>query len=266
MPKFDITPPELDPAQELGWKIRDLLVGAGWTETLSYSFVGAGAGGELELENPVDKTKQFLRPSLLSSFKEQFEAVRRAGSGTVKLFELGRVFSQAEGQFPTASKGSAMLPAQPWHLVLAVNEPGSNNFRLVKGALDVIQAELGITLTPTYTEISPGYCAEVDLETTVEPVVREFKPLPKFPSIKRDLSVVAPGTSWGKIEEEIRGFSPLVDDVKGIDVYEVRGSGSSTTATISFRSSECTLKSEEVDAEMARLIKLLQAKFKAIIR
>ena len=265
MPKFDIVPPWRDQAQDLRWKIRDLMVGAGWTETLSYSFVSKGM---LELENPVDQTKRYLRPTLASSLREQFDAACRAGAGDVKLFELGRVFTGKSSALPAGDGGSSRLPAQPWHLALALRDTTvSDNFRAVKGALELIERELWVKLEPVYAAVGAGVVAETSLEGVAEPgSVREFTPIPKYPSVVRALSVITPGTPWAQVEQAVRSIDPLVHGVRGIDVYEVSGAGTSTTAEITFRSPERTLKSAEVDEVMEKITRLLKDTFNATIR
>ena len=262
MPKFEITPPAVDETQALRWKIRDLLVGAGWTETLSYSFVGSR--GELELDNPVDKTKQYLRSSLRSSFEEQFVAARRAGH-SVKLFELGRIFTHHKGQFPVADKGTALLPHQPWHLVLGVYESGSDGFRLVKGVVDAIQRQTGQELTAEYQAVgADGVMAELTLDGLSIAATSAYQPIPKYPSVSRDFSImVSSSIAWAEIEEAVRKISPLIESIEVFDIYHAKGS---IAFSLTFRHPERTLKSVEVDEVMVKITQVLQDKFNAIIR
>lgn len=265
LPKFEITPPPKDEAQDLRWKIRDLLVGAGWTETYSYSFVSKHAQGEVEIDNPVDQTKRWLRPRLLASLEEQFESARRAGRGTVKLFELGRVFRKTEGVFGVGAKGGSTLPSQPWHLALAAYEPDGTGLRALKGVFKLIEQELNLaSLRHELQGDSGAYMAEVELDELSPAPVREYQSLPKYPSITRDVSMVVPtGVTWESIASAVTKLSQLIKSVEVIDVYEAKRS---IAYRITFRSAERTLTSQEVEAEMAKLTKLLKDKFNATIR
>lgn len=264
LPKFDITPPAKDEAQVLRWKIRDLLVGAGWTETLSYSFVGRESGGELELINPVDKNKNILRPTLLSSIAEHFISARKAGYESVKMFELGRVFQNKDGPWSAAAGSRSRLPHQPWHLAMVIYEKSGHNFRKLKGMIELIEQKLGVVFKPVYRDLLDGWAVEIDLDGLTPNYIYQFKPLPKYPSIERDISMIMPANSvWGEIESALKKLSPLIEAVQVFDVYEEMGS---VAFRIVFRDQNRTLKSKEVDEIMKDIIKLLQNKFNVIIR
>lgn len=168
LPKFSIKPSERDPAQDLRWKIRDILIGAGWAETLTYSFIsekliaglsdevyegiGVNTNSLVELLNPVDEIQKYLRPSLLPNVLEQsIKNILLLPHDNLKVFEIGRRFSSADGDWSSGGKNiSSFLPSQPYHLVLcqrlAVGE-AINSFRLLKGIVNQILATLGVNFT-----------------------------------------------------------------------------------------------------------------------
>lgn len=261
MPKFDITPPIRDLAQDVRWKMRELLVGAGFIETLSYSFT---ARGVLELENPVDKTKAHLRPTLRASLEPQFEAACRATGERVAMFELGRTFTGKKSEIPAAD-GKSKLPAQPWHLAVAARVAGADSWRAVKGAFELLGSELHIKLEPAFSTYDDGgVIGEAELPPIESSKVREYKALARYPSVTRDLSImVPPGTVWATVEAAVLGLSPLVERVEVFDVYHAKGS---IAFHITFRDPARTLKSEEVDALVNSLINLLHQQFGISIR
>jgi len=209
-------------------------------------------------------TKQYLRPTLLSSFAEQFEAARKAGGATLRMFELGRVFENTAGIFSMAGKDKTKLPNQPWHLLLAVYEKSGHNFRILKGVIELIEKELGVKFEPQYNELFGGVVAEMNLDNLQPVMTREFKPLPKYPAITRDVSMIVPtGTVWAEVAAAINKVSPLLESLEVFDVYETKGS---IAFKLNFRDPTRTLKSDEVDEIMRDIIRLLQDKFKAIIR
>ncbi len=80
-------------------RIKDLLTGRGYTELSTQSFA---ASGEIELANPLDQGKPWLRASLVGNMEE---ALTRAATVAprvfgptpeVRLFELGSVFTTAQ--------------------------------------------------------------------------------------------------------------------------------------------------------------------------
>lgn len=275
LPAFAVTPPTVDVAQQLRWKIRDLLVGAGWTETLSYSFAGNRQAAEfgyeakdcLELVNPVDQAKRYLRPSVAATFYEQFEAGRRANEGkSLKLFELGRVFSVKTGKWSSGGLVGSKLPHQPWHLALGAFQPSGDARRVVKGVLDLLEQMVGVKLQMVCQKIvAAGIVTEIELEDVqASHQAREFKPIPKYPSVERDLSIIfPPGVTWAAIAKHVRSTSPLIESIEVFDVYAEKGS---IAFHLTFRSEERTLKSAEVDEVMAKVTSTLRDKFGITVR
>jgi phenylalanyl-tRNA synthetase beta chain len=80
-------------------RIRQLWLGFGFDEILSSSLVPLGhaalAGGEpITVLNPVSKERPALRGSLLSSLLEAVDHNIRNGNATLRMFEIGRVYSR----------------------------------------------------------------------------------------------------------------------------------------------------------------------------
>ncbi len=164
LPKFDVKNQVQDKAQELRWKIREILVGVGFTENLSYSFVSkqtlAALPSEvlavlpipvdklLELKNPVNQAESFLRPGLIPNMATQLVLnALHLPHQPIQIFELGRVFTNLEGEFK-ASTAKNNLPTQPWHLALAVRLPGNEvalTYQTLRGAIEAIGKNLGVT-------------------------------------------------------------------------------------------------------------------------
>ncbi len=166
LPPVPPTPPREDAEQVARWRIRDVLTAHGFTETLTYSFVGERVLSEvspsvysalnlsprplLTLANPVNQAEPELRPALIPNLVGQ--AVINAlhlPHQPIQLFELGRVFSPAAGTWPSGS-GRAMLPAQPWHLALAVRLPGNGwaeTYQQLRGVLELLADTLEFKLT-----------------------------------------------------------------------------------------------------------------------
>jgi len=133
--------------------------------------------------------------------------------------------------------------------------------------------------------------AEINLDALLKLVEEEheYLPLPKYPSVMRDISIlVEPTTRVGEIMQAIHytqtnadytqtnADSPrksvlgprksvLIEDVDLIDEYEYQ-SKRSLTFRIVFQAEDRTLTEKEVNEEMERIIKMLKNKFKAIIR
>jgi phenylalanyl-tRNA synthetase beta chain len=79
-------------------KVRNFLVGRGYSEVFTYSFAPKGEG-EVEVLNPVGKDRPFMRSSLVSGMKRALTAnfynAPLLELEDIKIFEIGNVFSQS---------------------------------------------------------------------------------------------------------------------------------------------------------------------------
>jgi phenylalanyl-tRNA synthetase beta chain len=122
-------------------QVKDVLVGAGFDEAITWSFispsmVGAlpglgGARAPVTLRNPLSEEWSVLRTSLLPGVVQAVAGNLRRGVEDVRLFELGRSFWEGErrGPVPGSTKDGAdarltPLPGEP--LLLAAASAASN--------------------------------------------------------------------------------------------------------------------------------------------
>lgn len=98
-----------------------------------------------------------------------------------------------------------------------------------------------------------------------------YKPLPKFPSMQRDIAMlVKDEVNVKEIEKIIKEKGgKLLDSVNLFDVYkgeQIEKGYKSVAYSISFRSNEKTLTDEEVNAPMKKILKELEDKLQAQLR
>ena len=83
-----------------------------------------------------------------------------------------------------------------------------------------------------------------------------FAPLPKFPPVRRDITLAAPKTlPLGDVLAHVRGLTlPLLESVVLVDVFEPEGSDDrNLTLRLTFRHADKTLKDKEVDKEREKV-------------
>lgn len=117
------------------------------------------------------------------------------------------------------------------------------------------------------------YVFEIDLENVLEFINKEidYKPLPKYPSVQRDVAIVMPiDLEVCKIEESIsKNGGELLESVKIFDVYtnEILGGNKKSVAfSFTFRSTECTLTDEEVIVVYDKIINALIDEYQVKVR
>jgi phenylalanyl-tRNA synthetase beta chain len=99
----------------------------------------------------------------------------------------------------------------------------------------------------------------------------EYKPLPRFPAISRDLAIVIrQDVPAGEVEQAIRqDGGQLLSSVRLFDVYtgqQVAPGMKSMAFALVFRSEDRTLTDEEIDPSVQRILRGLNRRFGAGLR
>lgn len=282
---------EHDPIVGFKELLRGILVRSGFSEAYNYSFIGEREATEEEkkpgqrvvrIANPTSADFIALRPTLrvnlLKNVSDNFRYV-----DCVRLFEIGKIFSDEEGGIEETTM-----------LGIVIGEKRAPPFRELKGVVDHILGSLGLIdrcYCPEGNNLvrieSDDHCfgyihtagagvaiAELDVERLMKLVSgeREYEPLPKYPSVMRDMSLlVESGVAIGEILEIIQTTNPaLIYDVDLIDEYEdanrLGNNKKSLTFRMVFQSKERTLTDDEVEEMMKKMRDALIGKYGAEVR
>jgi phenylalanyl-tRNA synthetase beta chain len=283
---------------------------AGQADTAGHatSPVAAAADSEIILlAHPLSEKFAVLRPSLLPGLVDAVAHNRRREQPDVRLFEIGEVFTASGGEqrrlaFAWAGAGvdvhwsGGQRPADFFDakgIVERVGEALGLPFRcrvatrpwLAPGrtaSVHVGEVEVGAfgALLPAVGQARdlPGadevYVAELDLDALDRLVPEgdvQFRPLPRFPSVVRDVSIlVDEGVPSERVRATIRGAAPdtLVrveefDRYKGRNIPEGR---CSLSLRLTFRAPDRTLVDAEVQQAMEQVIAALVREHRAVQR
>jgi phenylalanyl-tRNA synthetase beta chain len=268
-------------AQRLRRTVEDALVGAGYAEVYTPSFV---ADGDLRLPEPLSAEAAALRTVLYASLLDPARSNADAGEGNVALFEIARVYRDVR----------ADLPDERWH-VAGIADGG---FAEAKWAVEQIYSALG--LEPSYERTSepylhPGKAArtaegwlgelhpsvlegawsafELDLDALAEaaPHVVAFEPVSPYPEVRQDLAfVVDEEVSAAELLAAIReAAGELLRELEVFDEYrgEQIGEGKRSLAfRLAFGSAEGTLTDEDVAPVRASIVDAVSTRFDAVLR
>ena len=145
-------------------RVRDVLIGAGYDEAITWSFTSPALAASLEgvgggrapipLRNPLSEEWSVLRVSLLPGVVQAVAGNVRRGVEGVYLFELGRAFWEGErrGRAPGSTADSldsafAPLPAEPLLLTAAATASSATQaearLRELQAAVERVAHELG---------------------------------------------------------------------------------------------------------------------------
>ena len=275
-------------------KLRARLRAQGFSEARTSHFVspdalskaGVDASNAVVIRNPLGAEQALLRPALLAGLLDALGRNMRHGAKAVHLFELGPVFRR-EGKEEQTSLA-----------LIATGE--DNDFHTLKGVLSValgaisFEPDQGLALrisghcvggsirrlpralAEAHDAKDGVYFAEVLVDgwlETPEPSVR-VQPLPKFPAVERDLSLILPKiVSYAAIEKALlTAKAPHLRSVGLKDVFtdpsgaKLAADQRSVTVTLTFREEGRTLTSDEVDRAVETLRDHAKAELGAVFR
>jgi len=261
------------------------------------------AGHELiTMDDDRRSAEPALRPSLLPSLLGVRKNNQDAGNLGVKLFEVAKVFSRKAGQF-AESKDLALLcdaADEPSlrelrgtieELCAAMDYPvrivagGQYTPRWARTAgLIMNDSDDRDRIVGIFGRATADVCKQFDLKTSVDlawldydEMTRRYPQqtlvgeLPKFPGIERDLSIVVDeATLWADIEKTTRQTDPaLMENLAYVGVYRGKQVGKgrkSVTLRLTFRDPTKTLRHDEVDPQIERVVAALQENLSAELR
>jgi phenylalanyl-tRNA synthetase beta chain len=265
----------------------------------------------LQVLNPLSEDLSVLRTSLIPDLMEtaRYNVARK--NSNLKIFELKRVFFPQEGEkLPREVKylaGLAMGLDRDPHWAFSSRPIDFYDIKgCVEDLLEVLQIkEVKFNQTKDIPYLHPGkaasilcgkevlgvlgevhpqvlghyeiegkaYLFEIDFEQTVKWARegKQFRPLPKFPSIYRDLSlVVDDDLEVEKVTEAIWNFhEPFIDEVNLFDVYRgdpIPSGKKGVSYRIRYQSNDRTLTDEEVNRYHETVIFRLREIFQAELR
>ena len=254
----------------------------------------------LRIQNPLGEDTSIMRTIALPSMLDILSRNNAYHNKSVKLYEIAKIYLPVEGQ---------ALPEEPKMLLLGTYGANENFFTL-KGELEAVFAGLrlkkasyaAVKNNPSY---HPGRCAaisidgiEVGVMGQVHPLVAKnygidvdvycaeinftkllgcllpdatYTPLPKYPSVTRDLSLICDEAVTVADAENVitAAAGKLLRGVKLFDIY--RGVGvpegkKSMAFSLELRADDRTLTDTDSEAVVSKVLTALKDKLDAILR
>ena len=254
----------------------------------------------LKIQNPLGEDTSIMRTIALPSMLDILSRNNAYHNKSVKLYEIAKIYLPIEDQ---------MLPEEPKMLLLGTYGANENFFTL-KGELEAVFAGLrlkkasyaAVKNNPSY---HPGRCAAVSIDGVevgvmgqVHPLVAKnygidvdvycaeinftklldcllpdatYTPLPKYPSVTRDLSLICDETVTVADAEAVitAAAGKLLRGVKLFDIY--RGVGvpegkKSMAFSLELRADDRTLTDTDSEAVVTKVLSALKEMLDAILR
>ncbi|MEO6871545.1 MAG: phenylalanine--tRNA ligase subunit beta [Chthoniobacterales bacterium] len=292
-------------------KLRQRFIARGFFEARTSALVGRDSLGSgftpeaVELRNPLSEDHVALRPSLVPGLLGTLERNLRAGAKSIRLFEIGRAFLTPDGAEArhivillcgeTASqpnwRSGRTRQLDLFDLKGALEALGlgplrfermdNANFALAAGVFSGtdqlgVAGQLAGAQAGKAGATAPVFLAEISLPNELETSVRghHFQDLQRFPSITRDIALLAPETLTHEAivacltsaEEPLLAEVTLFDLFSGKDAEQLGGGRKSLAYSLTYRDKNRTLTNDEVSAAHDRIRERLRKNLEAELR
>lgn len=262
------------------------------------------------LKNPLSSDMNVLRPSLLPCLLEALRHNISHKNPDLALFELGRVFSQFKGQLHEDRRlGIALTGRRNPVFWSGADRDAKSDVYDLKGTLEEFFDQFGLRgmtytrraePTPIFLEfaviqlgknvigeigqLSPALAKQYDLRDAVllaelnfdlllarRSGNKSFKPLPAFPSVRRDLALlVAESVTHEAIVNAVKQCkTKFLENVELFDVFRgknIAAGQKSVAYAFTYRNPEKTLTDAEVNASQEKLVAHLKQSLQAVVR
>jgi len=254
----------------------------------------------IAIMNPLGEDSAYMRTSLLPQMLECAALNLNRGSEAARLYEISKVFFKQ----PSTQEG---LPYEQPQLCLAaygeqedfytlrvvceaillqlniayeIHRSGDSYYHPGRSAQLISNSEILMSIGEVHPDVLERfeidkkiYAAEINIEALqkLAKEVTDVKELPKFPSVRRDLSVVLPeAVDLGPVLHDVKAVcSKILESASIFDIYRgipVPEDHKSVAFAFVFRSAEKTLTDEEVQKQMEKILKTLREKYEGNIR
>jgi phenylalanyl-tRNA synthetase beta chain len=321
--KIPATPPRgamganaFDPVYDQLADARRILTGLGLNEAQGQTLISSAEFGiqatvSVRLANPLSSDMDVLRPSLLPGLIHSLRHNVNRKNYDAALFEIGRVFTNVQGQMKEERRVAMALTGQR---ALPFWSGDERNAKLdtydLKGIVEEFLEQFGLrgvafdrraastelllesaavtlggklplgelgqllpTLAKKYDLRDAVLLAEFNLDLLLNKrqTVKSFKPLPQFPSSRRDVAllVVENVTHEAVLQSVKQSKAANLESVQLFDVFRGQGiaEGQKSMAyAFTYRAADKTLTDAEVNAAHDKVVNGLKTQIKAEVR
>jgi phenylalanyl-tRNA synthetase beta chain len=252
-------------------RLRQALAARGWDECVTDALIErrfAADATSIEMANPLSELQTHLRPALKTSLLQVAARNLARGVEQLRLFETGRVYTKRDGRTREPLRLGLVVAglAQPaaWYQP----ERASDSFDL-SGAVEFLTSSASLEPADILecgaveaAELKvhgikvPVYYAEISLEAwqAKEPRPEHYRPVPQFPSVRRDLAIVlGKSIPQAKVEETIRrAKAPNLVTIQLFDFFQdatgqkIAADQKSLAYALTYRAADRTLTEKDV--------------------
>ncbi len=289
--------------ERLQAKLRLLLRGWGFYEVITNSLVGERLfelallcrEESVKIRNPLSRELEYLRiklfPQLLNVASFNYNQEVRQ----FRLMEMGKIFTREEKLNERTSLAGVIVEEgfDFWNLKGIVEailqETGINDVEFLPANLPYLSEEMSAFVKKREWEIGwlgkghPNICEAFELpaeiymfELNVNLIAalsqegKKYHPLPRFPSVKRDLSIVVrENIPASQVKECVLTKGKWIENIEFFDMYQggnIPAGHKSLSFSVTFRHPGKTLTDEEVNSIQKKILRALEKNLGATLR
>lgn len=299
------------PMRTLEDKTRRILCGMGFSEALTYSFMSEKAYEAMDIPaedplrqfvrliNPLGEDYSVMRTTLLPNMLNVLETNSRNGQESIKMFELGNVFTPTEELLPQERRALSFgmygrrtdfytMKSAIFSLLARLGirnvtvepvtdipylHPGRSATLLIDGIPRGVLGEVSFPVAERIESKYRLYIAEIEFEPllTLATDERVYKPIARFPAMQWDLALVVdkdlPAQAVQDVLESVD--NPIVQNIELFDVYtgpQVPDTKKSLAYKITYQDPTQTLREEDASAAHSQLLAAAEEQVQATLR
>jgi len=233
---------------------------------------------------PVETQVLTLGATGMAQEKTIYEAAREFGFADLKgdldrigVLAGGFLWQPGRSTWLDASRsGQLALPRQGATAGQLAHSAGAQGSAITDLEVFGMAGKLARRIADIYKFRQDVFVAEMKFEPLVTGVeaadaARRFKPLPRFPAVERDFSVIlAEGVPFSQIEQAIRSLAiGEIESIEAADLFrggQVPAGKFSLMIRVKFQSAEATFTDAQLNDFSARIVAALQEKLGAALR
>ncbi len=290
------------PRQRTRREVGQLLAACGFDEALAFTFIDPAEAELFGWANPirvdplVRKSNNVLRPTLLPNLLRACKTNQDAGNGAVSLFEVAAVFPPGSGTLPDeyvqiglastrdlrdlrgaieATVGRIAPDATVTCRVAALAGFADDTAAeiLIDGQLAGVLGQLSQKVQDFYGLEKSFTAATLRFDALLSRAgkTRRYAAVPRFPAVQRDLSLIVDDSlTWAQVEATLASVAqPARVSAEYVTTYRgkpIPDGRKSVTVSLTYRSSEGTLRSEQVDGFVTEIVAAMKKIHNAELR
>lgn len=288
--------------------LADQLAAKGYYEILTNSLVSRAAAGEagVQMKNPLSEEHAAMRSTLLDSGLEVMAYNKNRKAADLRFFEFGKIYHPSDTGFQETLQLAVWLGGErsPDHwrgksaeadlftltaLVewiqsglqqkISREESADPDFEygfILKAGKEIL-GRYGLVSQSKRDKADVNaavYYLELDWKRLFKAVgkkVQDYQELPKFPSVRRDLSLVIPeGVSWDQVRSSIQSADPGL--IRAVDLFDIytssaeQGKKTSYSVSVTLSDPGNTLQEARIEKTLEKILNRVKDQTGAVLR